>query len=68
MRTKQLCSFNCYLTNFSRLYDVARHIIYLNETLDVVLETVDSIIYEHIIFVDECRNSGTENQFSSRQA
>jgi hypothetical protein len=68
MRTKQLCSSNCHLTNFPRLHDVARHIIHSNETLDVALETVDSIIHEHTIFVDECRNSGTENQFSSRQA
>ncbi|EGE83186.2 hypothetical protein, variant 1 [Blastomyces gilchristii SLH14081] len=37
--------------NFPRLHDIARHVIHSVEILDVAIETVDSILHEHDLFI-----------------
>jgi hypothetical protein len=39
--------------DFPRLHDIARHIIHSNETLDVAVDTIDSISHQNILFSEE---------------
>ncbi|KAK2780701.1 hypothetical protein FQN52_002120 [Onygenales sp. PD_12] len=46
-------------TDFRKLHDIARHLSHSNETLDVTMETIDSLIHEHESFNDVKPKSGT---------
>ncbi|PGH18295.1 hypothetical protein AJ79_00634 [Helicocarpus griseus UAMH5409] len=37
--------------DFPQLHEIARHVIHSNETLDVAMDTVDSIVHEHDLFM-----------------
>ncbi|KAK2799695.1 hypothetical protein FQN50_008395 [Emmonsiellopsis sp. PD_5] len=46
-------------TDFKQLHDIARHLSHSNETLDVTMETLDSLIHEHGSFNAVNPKSGT---------
>ncbi|KAK2781991.1 hypothetical protein FQN53_000241 [Emmonsiellopsis sp. PD_33] len=46
-------------TDFKKLHDIARHLSHSNETLDVTMDTLDSLIHEHGSFNAVMPKSGT---------
>ncbi|PGH29581.1 hypothetical protein GX50_07659 [[Emmonsia] crescens] len=44
--------------NFRKLHNIARHAIHSNETLDVAIDTIDSIVHEHELFISREGSTG----------
>ncbi|EEH46609.2 uncharacterized protein PADG_02707 [Paracoccidioides brasiliensis Pb18] len=51
--------------DFPQLHEIARHAIHSNETLDVAVDTMDSIIHEHGLFILHQRSTGHMSQEST---
>ncbi|EEH10403.1 conserved hypothetical protein [Histoplasma capsulatum G186AR] len=45
--------------DFPKLHDIARHVIHSNETLDVAIETIDSILHEHELLISREGSTGS---------